>query len=140
MGSGIMAEDADLEIAIDSGGPSPGFTVQLRHRRENDELQPVSGEAMLDLDRLDAAGDNYGRELTLAVFSDPALVEFFRDAFQTTQARDACLRVRLRLGRGAEPPCGLKWERLELPWDDGTGVGRPLALHQQIYFARFLGS
>src|SRR4051812_2248208 len=95
---------------------------------------------MLDLDRLDKAGDNYGREMTPAGFFNPALVEFFRSTFQTTQARGACLRVRLRLGRGAEPLYGLKWERLELPWDDGTGVGRPLALHQQIYFARFLGS
>jgi hypothetical protein len=139
-GYGIMAEDADLEIAIEVGGPGPSFTVQLRHRRENDELRPVSGKATLNLDGLDRAGDNYGRELTDAVFSDPHVVKYFRDALQTTQARDACLRVRLRIGRGAESLYGLRWERLELPWDDGSGVRRPLALHQQIYFARFLGS
>jgi hypothetical protein len=135
-----MADDADLEIAIDAGGLGPGFTVQLRHRRVNDEVGPVSGPAMLDLERLDVAGDDYGSELTSQVFSNQALVQYFRDAFQTTQARDVCLRVRLRLGRGAEPLHGLKWEQLELPWDDGTGVRRPLALHQQIHFARFLGS
>jgi hypothetical protein len=135
-----MAEDEDLEISIETGGPGPGFMVQLRHRRVNDERAPVSKPAVLDLDRLDEAGDEYGGELTRQLFSDPVLVQYFRDVFQTTQAQGACLRVRLRLGKSAGALHGLRWERLELPWDDGTGVRRELALHQQIYFARFLGS
>jgi SIR2-like domain/CHAT domain len=135
-----MTDDADLEIAIEAGGLGSCFTVHLRYRRENDEHGPISGQAVLDLDRLDEAGGDYGGELTRQVFSEPALIQYFRDAFQTTQARDACLRVRLRLGRGAEALYGLRWERLELPWDDGSGFRRTLALHQQIYFARFLGS
>ena len=139
-----MAADAELEIGIEASGASEGvglgYSVRLRHRREHDERGPVWGRATLDLDRLDDAGDGYGAELTRQVFADPALVQYFRDAYRTCQAQDVCLRVRLSLERGAEPLHGLKWERLELPWDDGPATCRPLALNQQVHFARFLGA
>ncbi|MGP0062382.1 MAG: CHAT domain-containing protein [Isosphaeraceae bacterium] len=139
-----MAADADLEIGIEASGAAVGaglgYTVQLRHRRGTDELKPVWGDITLDLDRLDEAGEDYGAELTRQVFADTSLVEYFRDALRTSQGRNVCLRVRLNLGRGAETLHSLKWERLELPFDDGSGTRRPLSLHQQIYFARFLGS
>jgi len=139
-----MAADGDIEIGIEASGAAVGgglgYMVRLRHRRENDELKPVSGNATLDLGRLDEAGEKYGDVLTQQVFADPTLIQYFRDAFKSSQDQGVCLRVRLNLGRGAEPLHSLKWERLELPWDDGSGTGRPLALNQQIFFARFLGS
>ena len=139
-----MAADGDIEIGIEASGAAVGgglgYMVRLRHRRENDELKPVSGNATLDLGRLDEAGEKYGDVLTQQVFADPTLIQYFRDAFKSSQDQGVCLRVRLNLGRGAEPLHSLKWERLKLPWDDGSGTGRPLALNQQIFFARFLGS
>jgi hypothetical protein len=136
--------DADLEIGIEASGAEVGaglpYKVQLRYRRGTVEFGPACGDMALDLGRLDASGDDYGAELTRQVFAEPALVGYFREVFRATQALGACLRVRLILGRGAEPLHSLKWERLELPFDDGSGTRRPLALHQQIYFARFLGS
>ena len=118
----------------------PGFTVQLRHRRENDELRPVSGKAMLDLDRLDAAGDDYGRELTL------------RGLFRPSPGRVFPRRLSDDPGPWRLPPCpaparagGRAPLRAEVG-AAGAALGRryrrrpPPALHQQIYFARFLGS
>jgi CHAT domain/SIR2-like domain len=139
-----MAADGDIEIGIEASGATDGvglgYTVRLRHRRENDELKPVVGNATLNLDRLDEAGGDYGAELTRQVFADPSLIQYLRDAFKSSQDQGVCLRVRMNLGRGAEPLHSLKWERLEFPWDDGSGTRRPFALHQQIFFARFLSS
>ena len=114
--------DADLEIGIEAGGVGLGYTVRLRLRRENDDKPWQVGEATLDLSRLDDAGEDYGAELSRQVFADPKLIEYFSKAIHDCQVQEVCLRVRLNLGRGAEPLHSLKWERLELPCDDGSGA------------------
>jgi hypothetical protein len=135
----IMAIYPELEIGI-HGSDTGDYAVDLRFRRATDDQPPRRGKAQIDFEALDEAGDDYGRELTRQVFAQPELVAYFRDAFLAAQAEDLPLRVRLFIDTAAARLFGLKWELLEAPADEESPPGRPLSVHQQILFSRYLSS
>lgn len=134
--------NSELEVGI-RGSDTGDFTVHLRYRGADDDQPPCQGRALIDFDALDAVlldPGGYGRELTRQVFADPALVDYFRNA--VTGAGGTPLRIRLFVDTTAARLYGLRWELLELPWDDPRAAGqrRPLSLRSDVYFSRFLSS
>ncbi len=134
-----MIHSSDLEIGI-HGSETGDFAVDIRYRGADGlDQPPARGHWEIDLGALDWAGPSYGRVLTEQVFRDRILVDYFKEAFISTE-RDAGggpLRIRLFLGAGAARLHGLKWELLEAPWEDPS---RPLATRQRIVFSRYLSS
>ena len=60
--------------------------------------------------------------------------------FVAASATNDDLRVRLFIDAKVARLQGLKWEQLELPWEDGTNPRRPLSVRQRVLYSRYLSS
>ncbi len=134
-----MLLGSGLEIGI-HGSDTGDFAVDLRYRGADGlDQPPARGRARIDFSALDWAGPSYGRLLTEQIFRDRCLVDYFKEAFISSEKDPGAgpLRVRLFLSAGATRLHGLRWELLGAPWEDGS---QPLSIRQRVVFSRYLSS
>ncbi|MEM8930054.1 MAG: CHAT domain-containing protein [Acidobacteriota bacterium] len=129
----------DLEIGLHRLDAST-FQVEMRLDDPSSEAELPAERAQVTLDPsellpLQADPDGYGAKLAERLFGDPALRGAFSRARATTEARDAFLRLRLRIGESALDLHALRWELLHDP-----ERGAQLTTSERTLFSRFMVS
>ncbi|MBX0330691.1 hypothetical protein K2Z83_23830, partial [Oscillochloris sp. ZM17-4] len=128
--------DAELEIAIRRQGD--GYAADARFSSPAHDVLPAADVPLaLDLAALLALShdpEEYGRQLTAALFSDPRLRAAWQQARAVAQQLSV-LRLRLRLDITAPELHALRWELLRDPEND-----EPLALSERVRLSRYLES
>jgi hypothetical protein len=129
----------DLEIGLHRREPT-GYAVDLRFNRSDDDAQqaPVWGQAQIDADSLRANvldPAQYGKVLSVGLFSDPNVRDRFRQACAIAQALASPLRIRLFIDPNAADLHGLRWETLRDP-----ETGQSLVTSEHVFFSRYLSS
>lgn len=136
-----MSEPADLELSLRRrDGVSYLADLVFSQPGSEADVRPLGQRAVmvqLDSQRLLAAesDDDYGQALTAMLFVDSSLATAFATSLAAAQSQGRPLRLRLAISPDAPELHTFRWETLRDP-----EYGRPLALREQLIFARALGS
>jgi hypothetical protein len=134
-----MASPAELYLILTHSADGQ-YWVELRFNQPDasSDIPPQRGPAQFNFDELRKVVRNpqaYGGLLTQAVFGDPALGGYFREARAICQNSSTDLRLRLLVDRSAPELHSLRWETLLDPQDNSF-----LSKDQNLIFSRYLYS
>lgn len=138
-----MSEYADFEISINRYIDATHYTADLRFSLPDNDVDVRPNRGLPNLVRFDFEAlrereldaDEYGKQLTIMLFSEAVILQAFTRAFTAAQSRQMPLRLRLAIGQSAPELHSLRWETLRNPLD-----GLALRTSEQIVLSRFLGS
>ena len=140
-----MNEIADLEIElkqIDSGSKDT-YEIDIRFSEPGrDSVETLVGDqhqVTIDGEELlaqEADIEEYGRMLSGMLFAEEEVKNVFIRARSDVEARDARLRLRLRLRESAGPLHNIRWESMRDPENES----KTLLTNESILFSRFIDS
>lgn len=134
-----MASPAELYLTLTHSADEQ-YWVELRFNQPDaqSDIPPQRGPAQFNFAELRKAARSpkaYGALLTQAIFTDPALQSYFKEARAICQNSGVDLRLRLLVDRSAPELHSLRWETLHDP-QDGTFLSKD----QNLLFSRYLYS